>query len=108
MNTTEKYFKIRLLIFLVTACFFISLGYFNNNNALEISKNSSRAVRQNRSCLGNPVVLLYAFIGVPFLLFLGIIDVFYLIIYKKNKLKKILITLLFMLVSFLSLFLLPF
>jgi len=44
-----------------------------------------------RSCLGNPLVLPFVFLGLPFLLILGILDILFLIIIKKINWIKVFI-----------------
>lgn len=46
-----------------------------------------------RSCLGNPAILPFAFIGLPLLVALAIIDMVYLLIIKKLTFSKVFINL---------------
>ena len=58
-------------------------------------------------CLGNPLTLLYLFIGLPFLLISFLFDIIYQIIIKNISLNKFLINLFLMLCSFLLAYILP-
>ncbi|WP_157821872.1 hypothetical protein [Tenacibaculum sp. Bg11-29] len=108
MNTTEKHLKTRTITFVIIFIVFISLGYLLmvDFNLASFSK-SQPNYQVNRSCLGNPVLLPYAFIGFPLIIFLGIVDVLTLTILKKITLKKLIINFLILLFSFLLTLILP-
>ena len=108
MNTTEKHLKTRTIIFLIIAFISLAFGFlitydFNPKPVSELEHYSMR----NRSCLGNPLFLPYAFIGFPLVFFLGTGDILILTLLKKITLKKIVINTLILLFSFLFILILP-
>nr|BFF38708.1 hypothetical protein BACY1_05130 [Tenacibaculum mesophilum] len=87
-----KHLKRRAIVFLIICTCLILLGsYISDGN--------------QRSCLGNPVILPYIFLGLPFVFLLGILDIIVLTFLKKLRLYKIIINLSLILVSFLIAFL---
>lgn len=87
-----KHLKTRGVIFIIICTCFILFGiYISDSN--------------QRSCLGNPVILPYTFLGLPSIFFLGILDIIVLAFSKKLKLYKAIINLSLILVSFLILLL---
>ena len=109
MDVTQKHLKVRGLFVVLTITIFILIGFILDYdwNPEPIIELEQRPVIR-RSCLGNPVFLPYAFIGLPSILILGVIDVFSLIFLKSITFKKLIINVLLMVFSFLLLFLLLF
>ncbi|CAM1353042.1 hypothetical protein CSC81_11485 [Tenacibaculum discolor] len=92
LKKNMKHLKTRGLIFLIICISFISFGiYISDSN--------------QRSCLGNPIILPYTFLGVPSIFLLGILDVIVLAFSKKLKFYKAIFNLSLMLLSFLIIFL---
>jgi len=58
-----------------------------------------------RSCLGNPSVLPYVFIGMPSLVVMAVLDIIFLAIVKRVNIAKIIANALIALLVFLSIFL---
>ena len=80
MNSSElKHLRTRVFV----ACFIISIfivySIFTDNNS--------------KSCIGNPSILPFAFIGFPLLILLTISDIIYLLILKKLTKNKLVINL---------------
>jgi len=86
MYTTEKHFKTRALVFILIIIVFIVFGNIIAQESAPVSELEGRRIR--RSCLGNPLYLPYAFIGIPLIVSSGIIDVIILAIFKKLTWSK--------------------
>ena len=108
MNTTEQHLKTRTIAFVIIFILFISIGYLLTIDSNSIPIDESQPNYQvNRSCLGNPVLLPYAFIGFPLILFLSIIDILLLTFLKKITYKKVIINILIIPLSYLLILMLP-
>ncbi len=93
LSENEKHFKTRFIIFVII------ISLFTLYSLLFISSSQ-------RSCLGNPKILLFVFFGIPIISILAITDLVYLIIVKKINRTKIGINLGIVSLSILSIFLL--
>lgn len=108
MNTTEQHLKTRTIAFVIIFILFISIGYLItiDFNSIPIDESQPR-YQVNRSCLGNPLLLPYTFIGFPLIIFLSIIDVLVITFLKKITYRKVIINFLILLFSFLVILILP-
>ena len=88
----EKHLKIRFTIFTIIVLLFALYSF------LFIS-------RYQDSCLGNPQLLPFAFLGMPIISTLAILDLVYLIIVKKINIIKIGINIGIVLLSIVSILL---
>jgi len=100
----RKHLKTRLITLIILLLPFVLFGILHTETPREFNGQ----LYPQRSCLGNPAVLPYAFVGVPLLLILALVDILILAILKKINWYKVCINLSIALIIFLSAFLLPF